>query len=260
MIEIIAEAGVDHEGSFYRACALLDIAATAGANTFKMQHFKKGLRGPNRELPHLSSETLRNIKILCEEKGLEFLCTPHDLWALDELERLDLVSRYKIGSGGWHLIPMAQQTGKPLLVSTGMHTMEEVLAMSDALKCEKLSKENSAILHCVSEYPCYEPYLLSIKYLHMRCDCKVGYSDHTSGTWACIAAAAMGAVIIEKHITLEKNVKNRQDTHCSADVDELTKIVEECGKALESCRTLQAAMTAGEAATKKWVDARNIDT
>jgi len=253
MIEVIAEAGVDHEGSFERALALLNIAAAAGANTFKTQHFKKGLRGPNRELPSLSGETLKNLKILCDERGLEFLCTPHDLWALEELERLDLVKRYKIGSGGWHIIPMAQQTGKPLLVSTGMHIMEEVLDLSDQLiSCDTL-------LHCISEYPCEQPYLGNITYLQGRTDMKIGYSDHTSGIWACIAAASIRARVVEKHITLERNVEGRQDTFCSADMNELRLIVEGCTQAALSCGSINSGINPGEARTKKWIDERNID-
>ena len=78
MVYIIAEAGVDHEGSLDRCLQLLAIAIQGGANAFKLQHFKKGLRGPNRELPWLSSEQMQFMADACKENEIDFICTPHE--------------------------------------------------------------------------------------------------------------------------------------------------------------------------------------
>ncbi|OHC73463.1 MAG: hypothetical protein A3G18_08595 [Rhodospirillales bacterium RIFCSPLOWO2_12_FULL_58_28] len=218
---LIAEAGVAHFGNPEKADRLVDLAAEAGADAFKTQAFitddliskRSGdwyerMRPKEVDLPFF----LR-MKKRCEDQGLIFLCTAHDESALrwaDELE----VPAYKIGSGergNWPFLSATAKRGKPIILSTGMYSKDDVeqaiSILSESGCCEL------ALLHCVTAYPV--PYaeanlgaMAELKHLFRG---PVGYSDHTQGEHVSLAAVALGAKVIEKHITLDFDVPNAQD-------------------------------------------------
>lgn len=219
MVYIIAEAGVDHEGQTERAFRLFRAAQYAEASCFKIQYCRKGFRGAHRELPWLPPENILTLKQACEDHGMDFLITPNDQWALDWIINETDLHQIKIGSSGWHLLHPAINSGKEIILSTGGHSYGEVMAYEDKV---------GAILYCVSEYPC-PPEHLQFSDMHEWIDTMenvdVGFSDHTLGTACALAAVGMGAEIIEKHITLERAIKGRNDTFCSLQPHEWPKFV-----------------------------------
>lgn len=259
MTYIIAEAGVAHEGSLSKAKALLNIAVAAGADAFKTQHWKGELRGPNRILPRLRNSHLLELQCECIYRGLDFLCTPHDEWAIDFMESEKLVGKYKIGSGGWHLIDKALMTKKPLIVSAGMHGNEAVMQLDSKLRYQS---DDCTILHCISEYPT-PPIESGLRYLQklmttMRC--RVGYSDHTQGIAIPIAAASFGATIIEKHIRIEAETRDKQDSLVAASLEELTlmcSMIRDIDEAL-SVEHSDRRITQGERETAEWLRKREV--
>jgi|TARA_Y100000310_G_scaffold69164_1_gene64593 N,N'-diacetyllegionaminate synthase len=266
MIEIIAEAGVDHEGSWQRLHSLIDLAHAAGADTFKTQWYKRGLRGPNRELPWLDSTNMISAYRMCEDLGMEFLCTPHDEWALDKLVDMELIERVKIGSGGWHLIPLACETKLPLLISCGMHIDQEVCQMH-----MDLAGYWHTFLHCVSEYPTptTRAQLRRIPMLSMELNRRraskshqsVGYSDHTEGIWAPLAAAALDACTIEKHIRLDAPRYDRQDSLCAVDRQDFIDMCWSIRQIEAGCSDLgsKSCITPGEKITEDWLRQRETE-
>lgn len=256
MVKIIAEAGVNHEGNIWRLKKLFGIARSAGADIFKLQHFKKGLKGPKRELPHLSIEHIIRAKGWCVENDMEFLCTPHDMWGLEELEKANVCDRYKVGSGNWDLIPALFETGKPLIVSTGMHTKGDVERLAD-----DLNPATDVIMECTSEYPTPPERVRlnaidSIKNVWLG---EIGFSDHTVGSTIPLAAVGRGYDYVEKHISLELNVKGKQDTFCSLDYKGFNKFVEEARIIERACTPKKKELTMGELETLKWVRRRNAE-
>jgi N,N'-diacetyllegionaminate synthase len=159
---VIAEAGVNHFGSMEKAFRLVDMAAEAGADVFKIQHFYTDrLIGPSapdwrdRMRPkELSEQNVRRIKEYCDKCGILFLCTPHDDWALRFLhEELDIPA-IKVGSGeveNWPFLKQVAACAKPVILSTGMYRMEQIAHAAAVLEdggCPAL-----AVLHCVTSYP-----------------------------------------------------------------------------------------------------------
>ncbi len=211
MIEIIAEAGVNHNGSPELAFKLVDAAKVAGADIVKFQTFDtdKLVRpeSPDRwQLKQLELPRRKFIKLarFAETIDIEFMSTPGDLDSLKFLVEEVGVKRIKIGSDDLtypYLLAAANATGLPIILSTGMATTGEI-----EMAMERLSPNNVTLLHCVSCYPTapQDANLLAMRQLRRFIwpGDKIGYSDHTEGVTACIAAAALGAVMIEKHITL----------------------------------------------------------
>lgn len=228
MVYVIAEGGVDHEGSPERLEKLVDSAIEAKVNAFKMQYYYRGKHGEHRTLPWVGEEEVINAQNICEDNSIEFIVTPHDKWALDFItDVLDL--RYiKIGSGDWDLLQPAIDTGKEIIVSTGGHSWGEIMKIHD---------EVGAMLYCVSEYPC-PPHHLDFDFLGEMIQCSendIGFSDHTQGTACALAAVGMGCEIIEKHITLERDIDGRNDTTCSLLPHEWPEFVEDI-------RSIEAAL------------------
>lgn len=257
MTIIIAESGVDHEGSMDRMLQLIRAASEAGADVFKTQYYKEGLRGPNRELPRLTPDEMLEAKLYCESQNMEFLVTPHDEWALDFIvKELDCL-KIKIGSGGWHLIDKALAIGKPLIVSTGMHTEEEIVDIAGKLIAQS---QSPVLLHCISGYPVppEDAQIGFIKKLRviLSPSIRVGYSDHTSDPHIALAAIGAGATVLEKHLTLELYVPGRQDTYCSLDPMEFRSFVR-CIREVDAALEFHRRITPQELETKKWLDARN---
>ncbi len=245
-IYIIAEAGVNHNGSFKLACELADAAKKAGADCIKFQTFKSGnlvskyaqkadyqknTTGDGSQADmlkelELSYDEFSALKDYCDKIGICFLSTPFDPESIDFLNTIDMPF-WKIPSGEVtdypYLVALAK-TGKPVVMSTGMCSAEEIREALDVLKSNGTG--DIKLLHCNTEYP--TPYedvnLLAMKSMNEMFGVEVGYSDHTNGIEVPIAAAALGAVIIEKHFTLDRNM-NGPDHKASLEPCELTAMI-----------------------------------
>jgi len=233
---VIAEAGVSHFGNVQKAYALADLAVSAKADAVKFQHFHSerlvGASAPDwrRRLQsrELSDADMLKVAEYCRKCGITFICTAHEETALDFLDREVGVPAFKIGSGeveNWPYISDIARRGKPVILSTGMYTLDLV---GNALKvlsesgCKEL-----AILHCVTAYPA-DPATINLDTMRQIRGIfggPVGYSDHVAGTAVALAAVALGAKVIEKHITLDFNVPDAQDWKVSCGPDDLGKFV-----------------------------------
>jgi N,N'-diacetyllegionaminate synthase len=245
---IIAEAGVNHNGSLDQALEMVEVAAQCEADAVKFQTFRADrLASAQAEKAHyqkqntgdaenqhamlksleLSEEAHRALIKRCQERDILFLSTPFDEASADLLLHLG-VKGYKLGSGDITNLPLIQhlaRTGLPLILSTGMSTMPEVDEAVQAAReagCHQL-----ALLHCVTSYPspAEESNLRVIPVLSQRYRVPAGFSDHTLGTHISVAAVAMGARIIEKHFTLDKALPG-PDHLASATPDELKLLVQ----------------------------------
>lgn len=245
-VYIIAEAGVAHFGSEEKALRLVDLAVEAGADAVKFQIFDVDAmiaaelaewkqRLGSRQLPY---DAFGRIQAYCRKKNITFFATAHDEPSLDYLTGLQ-VPVYKIGSGevgNWPFLARVAGLGKPLIFSTGMYLQEQI---GEALQIiAKTSNRDVAVLHCVTDYPAAprDIALGNIGLVHERFQVITGYSDHTAGYHIPLAAVAMGARIIEKHITLDYNVPNAQDWKVSCGPDNLKAFVSQV-------RDIEAAMT-----------------
>lgn len=241
---VIAEAGVNHNGSLKLAHQLVDAAAQAGADAVKFQTFtsdllvnrtaeraayqKKGVgAGSQADMLRpleLKNEEFRELARHCRDIGIEFMSTPFHKEAADLLA--PLVRRFKIGSGDLTDIPFLEYVvamGKPMILSTGMSDDREI---TDALKVVRRHKIPVILLHCTSLYPA--PFdtanLRAMQSLHSNFGVPVGYSDHTLGLAIPAAAVALGAVVLEKHFTLDRGMKG-PDHAASLEPDELRTMV-----------------------------------
>ena len=219
-MQIIAEIGSVHDGSFGNACRLIKAAAACGADTIKFQtHIAEEESLPDAPNPPyfdgeprfdyfkrtaFSPDQWRALKAVCEEAGVAFLSSPFSLEAVDLLETVG-VDAYKIPSGEVSNTPLLEhvaQTGKPVLLSSGMSNWSELDRAFKALEVVK----DLTILQCTSMYPCPPEHvgLNVIGELQTRYGRPVGYSDHTTGMAAAFAVAALGAVVVEKHFTFSR--------------------------------------------------------
>ena len=243
-VYIIAEAGVNHNGSLEVAKKLVHAAAEAGVDAVKFQTFKADTL-VSRDAPkadyqkqttdvaesqyqmlkklELSEESHRELKALCAQLGVAFLSTPFDITDIPFLSALDMPF-FKVPSGAITDLPYLRAINaqkKPVLLSTGMATEDEVAAALKLLPdCEV------TLLHCTTEYPC--PYgdvnLKALQTLQTRFNLPVGYSDHTQGIEVSVAAAALGATVIEKHFTLDRTMEG-PDHKASLEPSELKTLV-----------------------------------
>lgn len=246
---IIAEAGVNHNGRLDLARRLVEEAARAGVDAVKFQTFKaEKLAAPSagkadyqtRTTPEGQSqlEMLKNLELdkaahielmdLCQEHGLVFLSSPFDLESIDLLVELGL-DTIKIPSGEITNLPYLRKIGalgKQIILSTGMADLHEIEAALNVLKTAGTDRKNIAVLHCHTEYPtAYEDVnLLSMDAIRQTMGVRVGYSDHTPGIEASLAAVALGAEIIEKHFTLDRNLPG-PDHKASLEPHELAALV-----------------------------------
>ncbi len=257
---IIAEAGVNHNGSIELALKLVDAAKEAGADCIKFQTFKseklvsrnaqkaayqKAATGDSSQQEmlkklELSYDAFMQLKDYCDSKGICFLSTPFDPDSIDFLNTIDMPF-WKIPSGEVTNLPYLTalaKTGKPVVMSTGMCSMEEIAAAIRVLR-ENGAKE-IRLLHCNTEYP--TPFedvnLRAMETMRNAFGLEVGYSDHTRGIEVPIAAVAMGAAIIEKHFTLDRNMEG-PDHKASLEPDELKTMV-------SSIRHIEKALGTGE--------------
>ena len=248
-ITIIAEAGVNHNGNMTMAKKLVDAAAYAGADLVKFQTFKaetlvtqstekaeyqKNLTGEGEsqfemikklELDRAAHESLIDY---CNQKNIQFLSTAFDHDSIDLLAELN-IPFYKIPSGEITNLPYLRHVGrmdKPVVMSTGMATFEEVRAAMEVLLDAGVEKENLTILHCNTEYPTpmQDVNLRAMLTIRNELDVAVGYSDHTLGIEIPVAAVAMGATVIEKHFTLDRTLTG-PDHAASLEPNELEAMV-----------------------------------
>ncbi len=247
---VIAEAGVAHFGDLGKAFRLVDLAVAARADCVKFQHFKAdrliGETSPEWR-DRLRSRELSDADMLrvsddARAKGLPFLCTGHEEAALDFLDRQAEVPAFKVGSGeveNWPFLADIGRRGKPVIISTGMYTIEQIAAALSVLK--EVGCRRVAVLHCVTAYP-VPPADVNLRVMHQIrqiFDGPVGYSDHTAGTAVPLAAVALGAEAIEKHITLDVDVPNAQDWKVSCTAETLPKF-------LADIREIEAALGDGQ--------------
>ncbi len=244
---IIAEAGVNHNGSYETALKMVDAAKKAGADYIKFQTFRpeklvsrfaekaeyqKKNTGTNESQVEmlkkltLTNENFAELKKYCEEVGIGFISTPFDFESIDFLETLDM-DFWKVPSGEVTNLPYLEKiaaTGRRVVMSTGMCEMQEIL---DAVKV--LEQNNSGeitLLHCNTQYP--TPFedvnLKAMLSIGEHTGKPVGYSDHTRGIEVPIAASALGAEVIEKHFTLDRNMEG-PDHKASLEPEELSAMV-----------------------------------
>jgi len=238
-VQIIAEAGVNHNGSIDMAFKLIDIAQESGADIVKFQtsipeltSTKYALKA-DYQLSHTdSSETMlemanqlslplddfRRLKIYSEKKGIKFLSTPFDIVSINYLNELGL-DCFKVPSGEITNLPYLREIGrlnKKVIMSTGMAELFEVYDALEILISSGTNKDKITVMHCNTEYPTpHEDANLSAM-LTIKDEFKVqiGYSDHTIGIEVPIAAVAMGASVIEKHFTLDRTLPGPD--HCAS--------------------------------------------
>ena len=238
---IIAEVGINHEGSFEKAIQMIDAAVDAGSDCIKFQcHITEAEMIPTDMKPgkisderlwdiikrcELTEDEERRIKSYCEKKGIIYLCTPFSREAADRLESMG-VSAFKIGSGECNNIPLLEHIAgfsKPIILSTGMNDIESIRKAVGAIKEYDCSL---MLMHCTSMYP--TPYdkvrLGAIQELIQEFGLPVGLSDHSIGIYTCLGAIALGACVLEKHFTVSRDWPG-PDVPISIEPDELREMV-----------------------------------
>lgn len=245
---IIAEAGVNHNGDLDMAKGLVDAAAQAGADIVKFQSFKtenlvthsaskaryqeentEASESQYRMLKRLELSETDHMEIIshCRKKNIRFLSTAFDLESINFIE--NLVDLYKIPSGEITNLPyleLISEKGKDVILSTGMSNLEEIEEAIKILTNGNVGKEQITLLHCNTQYP--TPFedvnLKAMVTMRDHFGVRVGYSDHTLGVEVPIAAVALGASVIEKHFTLDRNLPG-PDHNASLTYEELAKMV-----------------------------------
>ena len=259
---IIAEAGINHNGSIVLAKKLIDVASEAEADAVKFQTFKaKNLTTKNSEKANYQKKSIEqsdsqfnmlkklelskemHIELInyCKKKKIKFLSSPFDHDSINLLNELGL-DIFKIPSGEITNLPYLRKIGKlnkKIFLSTGMSNMDEIRNASDILINSGTKKNNITILHANTEYPTpiEDVNLKAMITIGNNLDLKFGYSDHTLGIEIDIAAVAMGASCIEKHFTLDCNMEG-PDHKASLEPDQLKKMV-------KSIRNIELAMGSG---------------
>lgn len=203
MTFIIAEAGVNHDGHFETALKFCDAAKASMADAVKFQLFSSQELWGDDRVKHLELSPIQmfDISSYCKAIGIEFMCSPFSVEAAAFLR--PMVSRMKIASGCIARIDLLEAVSDmPVILSTGMSTLEDIRKALHVLHGEV------TLLHCTSSYPCLlEDVNLKAMERLRKFDVSVGYSDHTSGITVAIAAVALGATVIEKHLTFDRTAK-----------------------------------------------------
>lgn len=271
---IIAEAGVNHNGSMQLAKQLVDAAVAAGADYVKFQTFKadkiaskqaakaayqQQTTGGNESqldmLKRLELTEAAHYELLeyCEQKNIRFLSTAFDSESIDLLKKLG-ITLGKIPSGEITNLPYLRKMAASfpdLILSTGMTTMQELQAAVTALQNAGASKERLTILHCNTEYP--TPFedvnLHAMNAIGSQIGVPVGYSDHTQGIEVSVAAVALGATVIEKHFTLDRSMEG-PDHKASLEPDELKAMVTAIRHIERALGTAEKAPSASEQKNK----------
>ena len=258
---VIAEAGVNHNGDLSLAKELIDIAADAGANAVKFQTYstdklvsaeapKAEYQKRNAGEDESQAEMLRRLELKssdyeelashCVARGIIFLSTPFDEDAVDFLDALGTPA-FKLSSGDLTNFPLLEHVaikGKPVILSTGMADLEEV--KEAVAEMQKFGCRSLILLQCVSNYPANaaDVNLRAMTTMANECSLPVGYSDHTEGIEVALAAAALGACVIEKHFTLSKTLLG-PDHRASLEPSELKVMI-------AGIRKVEAALGTGK--------------
>jgi N-acetylneuraminate synthase/N,N'-diacetyllegionaminate synthase len=257
---IIAEAGVNHNGDMKLARELIDAAVEAGADAVKFQTFRaeqvSSTSAPKADYQRqatdpgesqldmlrqlqLSPEAHLEIQTHCRQRGILFLSTPFDEESVDLLDKIG-VPLFKIGSGevtNGPFLEYVARKAKPIILSTGMSYLSEIDQAVRAIRstgCERL-----ILLHCVSNYPAdpADVNLRAMQTLALAFDAVVGYSDHTPGIESALGAVALGAAVIEKHLTIDRDLPG-PDHKASVEPGEMASLV-------QGIRTLESALGDG---------------
>jgi len=262
MTIIIAEAGVNHNGDLQLAKNLVDAAGFAGADVVKFQTFQasqlatehagkavyqqKILNNKEGQLAMLKRLELKpehhaELMDYCHHQKIEFLSTAFDLSSIELLASLK-PKRWKVPSGEITNLPYLRQIGcqaKPVILSTGMATLGEIEAALGVLEQAGTPRSQITVLHCTTEYPAppSEVNLRAMNTIAKSFGVAVGYSDHTEGISVPIAAVAMGATVIEKHITLDRSMQG-PDHKASLEPDQFRSMV-------QGIRTIEQALGDG---------------
>lgn len=255
---IIAEAGVNHNGDMNLAYRLIDVAKEAGADIVKFQtsvnaiskyaekaNYQRQTTDPNESQLdmvnklRLDFDNFKKLKEYSDRIDIEFLSTPFDVESVRFLNEIG-INYWKIPSGDTTNLPYLEEMmkfKKPFLVSTGMNSMDDIDNLMKILNYPK--NRNITLLQCTTEYPApYESVNLNAMIsMQQKYGVNIGISDHTMGIEVPIAAVAMGATVVEKHITLDKNLEG-PDHRASLEPDELKKMI-------TSIRHIEAAMGDG---------------
>mgnify|MGYP001446924811 CR=1 FL=1 len=255
MTTIIAEAGVNHNGEIELAKELIYAAKESGADIVKFQTFKtdnciskstpivpyqsKGKKDLKTQYElvkdlELSFEEFIILKELSDKIGIEFLSTGFDIQSLDFLENLG-IKRYKVPSGEITNLPYLRKIStfrKPVIMSTGMSNLDEIEKALSIFLEEGIKKNDLTILHCTTQYPTLveDVNLNAMITIANKFDVKVGYSDHTQGVDIAVSAIAMGASVIEKHLTLDRNLigPDHQASIEPSEFKKMTKLIRRC--------------------------------
>lgn len=272
---IIAEAGVNHNGKFEIAKKMVDIAAESGADAIKFQtfisercvtknamkaHYQKETTDSNQtqfdmvKKLELSFDEFVKLKEYCEEKKIMFLSTAFDIDSLNFLNSIGL-DIYKIPSGEITNLPLLKAIGKlkkKVIVSTGMSSLEEIKLVVNILN--KYGTEDIVLLHCTTQYPAPMEDVNLKAMVGMKEELKlpVGYSDHTQGIEVSIAAVALGATVIEKHFTLDRNMDG-PDHKASIEPYELRSMVQAIRNIEKALGRSKKEITASEIQNKNVV-------
>jgi N,N'-diacetyllegionaminate synthase len=259
---IVAEAGVNHNGDLALARQLVEVAARAGADLVKFQTFRAdalasraagkadyqiqatGASESQRDMLkrlEMSRDMHERLIEHCRALGIGFLSTGFDIADVSMLVELGQ-TLFKIPSGEVTNLPLLQYVGRlgwPVILSTGMATLGEVEAAITALESAGTARDSIIVLHCTTDYPAAMPAvnLRAMQSMAQAFGVAVGYSDHTLGTEVALAAVALGASVIEKHFTLDRNLPG-PDHRASLEPDELVAMV-------RAIRNLEAALGDG---------------
>lgn len=259
---IIAEAGVNHNGDLNLAYRMIDIAKEAGADYVKFQTAlpelvysantpkaeyqirNTGSDEPQIEMAkkiHLPLNVYKGLNDYCNEIGIKFMSTPFDHVSIDLLQSLDM-DYFKIPSGEITNLPFLRKIasiGKPIILSTGMSKLGEIENALEILTSTGISKGQITVLHCNTEYPTpmVDVNLYAMNSIANAFGVNVGYSDHTDGIEVPIAAVALGATMIEKHFTIDKNMDG-PDHKASLNPSELIEMI-------KSIRNIEMALGSG---------------
>ena len=264
---IVAEIGNNHEGSFALAEEMIHRAADAGADAVKFQTFhteqyvsQSNMDRFNRlksfELTYDEFEALGNA---AKKAGVIFLSTPFDLDSAEFLN--NIVPAFKISSGDNNFYPLIAKIagfGKPIMLSSGLAEMDRLYKSKDLIeeKWKSLQVDPGlAVLHCVSSYPVCrsEANLGAIRQIESKLGCVVGYSDHTMGIEAAVLSVALGARIVEKHFTIDKNYSDFRDHQLSADPTEMVQLVRRIRETQEYIGTGQKVLQESEKANENLI-------
>ena len=259
---IIAEAGISHFGDIQKALKLVDVAVSAKADAVKFQIFKSTeliSKQSQDWIERLSSREMSiddyaKVKEYADSKGILFFLTAHDVPSLHETKKLDLPC-YKIGSGevgNPSFFKEVGRIGKPVIFSTGMYEEPDIFLALDSL--QSVGCREVGLLHCVTSYPTpvQDINLSKLTLLESMFEGPVGYSDHAE-TWDIAASSVLlGAKIIEKHITLERDIPNAQDWKVSCMPDELIEFVASVRRLEQSLGSASAGLSDNEKDSIVW--------